>query len=116
MITYPSTHGVFEEMIREICEIVHAHGGQVYLDGANMNAMVGLSRPGDIRRDVSTSTCTRPSAFRMAAAVRAWARSASRRIWRLPARPSGNGDGGRRRLGRPLRLGLDPADLLDVHA
>ncbi|MCC8972972.1 aminomethyl-transferring glycine dehydrogenase [Bradyrhizobium brasilense] len=53
MITYPSTHGVFEEHIREICEIVHAHGGQVYLDGANMNAQVGLSRPGDYGADVS---------------------------------------------------------------
>ena len=53
MITYPSTHGVFEETAREICEITHRHGGQVYLDGANMNAMVGLSRPGDIGSDVS---------------------------------------------------------------
>ncbi len=53
MITYPSTHGVFEETVREICEITHSHGGQVYLDGANMNAMVGLSRPGDIGSDVS---------------------------------------------------------------
>jgi glycine dehydrogenase len=53
MITYPSTHGVFEEQIREICEIVHAHGGQVYLDGANLNAQVGLSRPGDYGADVS---------------------------------------------------------------
>jgi glycine dehydrogenase len=53
MITYPSTHGVFETTVREICEITHQHGGQVYLDGANMNAMVGLSRPGDIGSDVS---------------------------------------------------------------
>jgi glycine dehydrogenase len=53
MITYPSTHGVFEEQIREICDIVHAHGGQVYLDGANLNAQVGLSRPGDYGADVS---------------------------------------------------------------
>jgi glycine dehydrogenase len=53
MITYPSTHGVFEETVREICEITHKHGGQVYLDGANMNAMVGVSRPGDIGSDVS---------------------------------------------------------------
>ncbi|HEY7878191.1 MAG TPA: aminomethyl-transferring glycine dehydrogenase [Gemmatimonadaceae bacterium] len=52
MVTYPSTHGVFEEGIRELCEIVHAHGGQVYMDGANMNAMVGLCRPGDIGADV----------------------------------------------------------------
>ncbi|WP_018634301.1 aminomethyl-transferring glycine dehydrogenase [Neomegalonema perideroedes] len=53
MITYPSTHGVFEENIRQICDIVHQHGGQVYLDGANMNAQVGLSRPGDYGSDVS---------------------------------------------------------------
>jgi glycine dehydrogenase len=53
MITYPSTHGVFEEHITEICDIVHGHGGQVYLDGANMNAQVGLSRPGDYGADVS---------------------------------------------------------------
>jgi glycine dehydrogenase len=53
MITYPSTHGVFEEHIREICDIVHGYGGQVYLDGANMNAQVGLSRPGDYGADVS---------------------------------------------------------------
>lgn len=53
MITYPSTHGVFEEHITEICDIVHSHGGQVYLDGANMNAQVGLSRPGDYGADVS---------------------------------------------------------------
>src|SRR5262245_57886411 len=53
MITYPSTHGVFEEHIRDICDIVHQHGGQVYLDGANMNAQVGLSRPGDYGADVS---------------------------------------------------------------
>jgi glycine dehydrogenase len=52
MVTYPSTHGVFEASIREICEIVHEHGGQVYLDGANMNAQVGLCRPGDYGADV----------------------------------------------------------------
>jgi glycine dehydrogenase len=52
MITYPSTHGVFEETIREICEIIHANGGQVYMDGANMNAQVGLTSPGQIGADV----------------------------------------------------------------
>ena len=52
MITYPSTHGVFEETIRHVCQIVHEYGGQVYMDGANMNAMVGLCRPGDIGADV----------------------------------------------------------------
>ena len=52
MVTYPSTHGVFEETIRQVCATVHDHGGQVYMDGANMNAMVGLVRPGDIGADV----------------------------------------------------------------
>jgi glycine dehydrogenase len=52
MVTYPSTHGVFEEGIRDLCRIVHDHGGQVYMDGANMNAQTGLCRPGDIGADV----------------------------------------------------------------
>jgi glycine dehydrogenase len=52
MITYPSTHGVFEEGVRDICDIIHSHGGQVYLDGANLNALVGLARPGDLGADV----------------------------------------------------------------
>jgi glycine dehydrogenase len=52
MVTYPSTHGVFEASIKKICRIVHEHGGQVYMDGANMNAQVGLCRPGDIGADV----------------------------------------------------------------
>jgi glycine dehydrogenase len=53
MVTYPSTHGVFEEGIKELCEIVHQHGGQVYVDGANMNALVGLASPGAFGGDVS---------------------------------------------------------------
>ena len=53
MITYPSTHGVFEESVIDVCKMIHGHGGQVYIDGANMNAMVGLSRPGDLGGDVS---------------------------------------------------------------
>ncbi len=52
MVTYPSTHGVFEEGIKDICSIVHQHGGQVYMDGANLNAQVGLCRPGEIGADV----------------------------------------------------------------
>ena len=52
MVTYPSTHGVFEEAIKEICDIIHAHGGQVYMDGANMNAQVGLTSPNNIGADV----------------------------------------------------------------
>src|SRR6185437_2686043 len=53
MVTYPSTHGVFEDHITEVCELVHAAGGQVYVDGANLNAMVGLARPGQFGADVS---------------------------------------------------------------
>ncbi len=53
MITYPSTHGVFEGTVRDVCAITHAHGGQVYIDGANLNAMVGLVKPGDLGGDVS---------------------------------------------------------------
>ena len=53
MVTYPSTHGVFEDQIREICAVVHDHGGQVYLDGANLNALVGVARPGRFGADVS---------------------------------------------------------------
>lgn len=53
MITYPSTHGVYEEAVKEICQIVHDHGGQVYMDGANLNAQVGVAKPADIGADVS---------------------------------------------------------------
>lgn len=53
MITYPSTHGVFEEKITDICKVIHDHGGQVYMDGANMNALVGIARPGDFGADVA---------------------------------------------------------------
>lgn len=53
MITYPSTHGVYEEHVREVCDLVHQSGGQVYIDGANLNALVGLARPGELGGDVS---------------------------------------------------------------
>ena len=53
MITYPSTHGVYEESVREVCQIVHDHGGQVYVDGANLNALLGLAKPGEFGGDVS---------------------------------------------------------------
>lgn len=53
MVTYPSTHGVYEEDIKEICQVIHDNGGQVYMDGANMNAQVGISKPGEIGSDVS---------------------------------------------------------------
>ena len=82
MVTYPSTHGVFEETIKEICEIIHANGGQVYMDGANMNAQVGLCRPADIGADVCHLNLHKTfchSARRRRA--RAWARLAWRNIW-----------------------------------
>ena len=53
MITYPSTHGVFETTVSEVCKIIHDHGGKVYIDGANLNAMVGLCKPGEFGGDVS---------------------------------------------------------------
>src|SRR5690606_21421681 len=53
MITYPSTHGVFETQVKELCALVHAHGGRVYVDGANMNALVGVAAPGEFGGDVS---------------------------------------------------------------
>jgi len=80
MVTYPSTHGVFEESIQDICAIVHKYGGQVYMDGANMNAQVGLTSPAAIGADVCHLNCTRRSAFRTVAADRAWAPSRSRAI------------------------------------
>jgi glycine dehydrogenase len=75
MVTYPSTHGVYEEQIREICAVVHEHGGQVYLDGANLNALVGVAKPGEFGATCRTSACTRPSASRTVAAARASGRS-----------------------------------------
>ena len=53
MITYPSTHGVYEDTVKELCDLVHAHGGQVYVDGANLNALLGFARPGRFGGDVS---------------------------------------------------------------
>lgn len=53
MITYPSTHGVFEQKVTDICEMIHSYGGQVYVDGANLNALVGIARPGAFGADVS---------------------------------------------------------------
>ncbi len=82
MITYPSTHGVFEDEIRTICDIIHEHGGQVYMDGANMNAQVGLTSPASIGADVCHLNRTRPFRSRTAAAVLAWARL----VWRTTSR------------------------------
>ena len=85
MITYPSTHGVFEEDIREICTIVHAHGGQVYMDGANLNAQVGLTSPGLIGADVSHMNLHKTFCI-----------------------PHGGGGPG-------VGVGVHPADFMDVH-
>jgi len=90
---------VFEEHIREICDIVHGHGGQVYLDGANLNAQVGLSRPGDYGADVSHLNLHKTFCIPMAAAARAWDRSGCGRTCAVPARTS------RHRWRRKARVG-----------
>jgi hypothetical protein len=86
MVTYPSTHGVFEEGIQQLCEIVHQHGGQVYVDGANMNALVGVAAPGKFGGDVSHLNLHKHSVFRMAAADLVLALLQSVRIWRNSCR------------------------------
>ena len=124
MVTYPSTHGVFEESIKDICAIVHQHGGQVYMDGANMNAQVGLTSPGHIGADVChlnlhKTFCTplrdgdrpRHGAHRRRQASRAF-----------PPRPrflstlSPQLSTQRRRLRGPLRFRLHPRHLVDVYS
>ena len=125
MVTYPSTHGVFEEAIREICAVVHEHGGQVYLDGANMNAQVGLCRPAEIGADVCHlnlhKTFCIPHGGGGPGMGPIGGQGAPRAV---PARPPrGRGvnpaAAGRRRdrpgLGGALGLALDPADLLGLH-
>ena len=77
MITYPSTHGVFEASIQQICEITHRFGGQVYLDGANMNAQVGLCRPGDYGADVCHLNLHKTSVFPMVEVGQVWVRLVS---------------------------------------
>ena len=74
MITYPSTHGVFEETVRDVCKITHDHGGQVYIDGANMNALVGLVKPGEIGGDVSHLNLHKTFAIPHGGGGRAWGR------------------------------------------
>ena len=81
MVTYPSTHGVFESRIREIVDIVHDNGGQVYMDGANMNAQVGLTNPGYIGADVCHLNLHKTFAIPHGGGGRASDRSASRSIW-----------------------------------
>jgi glycine dehydrogenase len=119
MITYPSTHGVFEEHISEICDIVHDHGGQVYLDGANLNAQVGLARrlrrrcqPSQPAQDVLHSPWRRRSRHgpdRRQSAFGAIPSGAPRDRWRDTARD-------RAGLGGSVRLVVDPDDLLHLHS
>ena len=120
MITYPSTHGVFEEHIREICDIVHGHGGQVYLDGANLNAQVGLSRPGDYGADVSPSQSAQDvlhPAWRRRPGHGADRRQGASRALSCPAipQPTARAASGRAGVGGAVRLGVDPDDLLHLH-
>ena len=107
MVTYPSTYGVFEETIREVCAIVHEHGGQVYMDGANMNAQVGLTRPGGHRR---RRVPPEPAQDLLHPARRRRPRHGADRRGRaprpVPARPSGDGARHRAVGGRGLRGAL----------
>ena len=107
MITYPSTHGVFEEGVRDICAIVHEHGGQVYLDGANINALVGLARPGDIGADVCHMNLHKTFCIPHGGGGRASARSASRRISQ-PFLPGHVAEGSAMRS-RPRRSAAPPS-------
>ena len=120
MITYPSTHGVFEEHIRDICDIVHGHGGQVYLDGANMNAQVGLSRPGDYGADVSHlnlhKTFCIPHGGGGPGMGPIGVKSASCALSSWTPRNRRRGAGFRRPgVGGAVWLGVDPDDFLHLH-
>ena len=111
MVTYPSTHGVFEERIGEICAVVHEYGGQVYLDGANLNALVGTAKPGKFGADVSHLNLHKTFCIPHGGggpgvgpvAVKVAPRTVPARIRR----------GARHRRGA-VRVGVDPADLVDV--
>ncbi len=120
MITYPSTHGVFEDSIQEVCAIVHQHGGQVYMDGANMNAQVGSDEPrGDRRRRLSPEPAQdvrHPARRRRTRHGSDWRRVAPcavpSRTCRRPRWRAGSDSSG---LGRAMGLGQHPADLVRVH-
>ena len=121
MITYPSTHGVFEEHIREICDIVHGHGGQVYLDGANMNAQVGLSRPGDYGADVSHLNLHKTFCIPHGGGGPGMGPIGVKAHLApfLPGHPVTDGakrGRGRAGFGGAVRFGVDPDDLLHLHS
>ena len=118
MITYPSTHGVFEMQVKELCALVHQHGGRVYVDGANMNALVGVAAPGEFGGDVSHLNLHKTFCIPhggggpgVGPGVRGGRPGA------LPARPQGRrpaGAHGRRRVGRAAGQCRGAADQLDV--
>ncbi|MEZ5229490.1 MAG: hypothetical protein R2710_23355 [Acidimicrobiales bacterium] len=125
MVTYPSTHGVYERTIIEICDRVHAAGGQVYTDGANLNALVGAAKPGRFGSDVSHLNLHKtfciphggggpgvgPGRRRQpSCTVPPGAQRGRRHRWRRCRRPSGRG-----RVGRTIRVGGHPAHHVDVH-
>ena len=119
MITYPSTHGVFEEHIREICDIVHRHGGQVYLDGANLNAQVGLSRPGDYGADVSHLNLHKTFCIPHGGGGPGMGPIGVKAHLApfLPGHPAVDGSAPRSRagIGGAVRFGVDPDHLLHLH-
>ncbi len=120
MVTYPSTHGVFEGSIREICEIVHGHGGQVYMDGANLNAQVGLCRPA---RPRCRRLPSQPAQDVLHPARRRRTRHGTDRRGEapgaVPARPSGGAAGSREvmrhGLGGAVGQPQHSADLVELH-
>ena len=122
MITYPSTHGVFEAGIVEICEIVHAHGGQVYVDGANMNALVGVAAPGEFGGDVTHLNLHKTFCIPHGGGgpgvgpvcVKSHLAPFLPRPSHLPAAIGAIASGSRRGVGGAARQRRDPADLLDV--
>jgi hypothetical protein len=121
MITYPSTHGVFEEAVKDICAIVHQHGGQVYMDGANLNAQVGLTSPALIGADVSHMNLHKtfciphggggPGMGPIGLKAHLAPFMANHRVQPISGPHAGPGRGRR----GPLGIGLDPADLVDVY-
>ncbi len=121
MITYPSTHGVFEGAIRDICAVVHEHGGQVYMDGANMNAQVGLTSPASIGADVCHLNLHKTFCIpHGGGGPGVGPIGVAPHLVAVPAEPSaarrcGAGDGDRSGLRRAVRQCADPADLLCLY-
>ena len=121
MVTYPSTHGVFEERITEICDLVHDHGGQVYVDGANLNALVGVARPGWFGGDVSHLNLHKTFCIPHGGGGPGVGPGGRPRPPRpVPAEPPARARGRPRHrprtgLRRALGLGVDPADLVGLH-